>query len=138
MLQAMRGTLASDPQMQTRPDRYGCEHHCVNVKMLFRDASGTGEFHLLAIDDQADQLMRYKANDEVEFLGRLNVCPGLNRLSVTLVKLDESKTLVAATEKFLQDFVPPKVPLMDQIRHAEQQKVSADSQGKQPAKKAIQ
>lgn len=138
MLQAMRGTLASDPQMQTRSDRFGREHHCVSVRMLFQDASGTGEFHLLALDDQADQLMRHKANDEVEFLGRLNVCPGLNRLSVTLVKLDDSKTLVAATEKFLQDFVPPKAPLMDQIHRAEQQKASAEAQGKQPAKEAIQ
>ena len=45
---------------------------------------------------------------------------------------------MAATEKFLQGFTPPKVPLMEQIRNAEQQKAAAEAQGKQPAKEAIQ
>lgn len=142
LLQAMRGTLTQDPQFHMILGRDGVEHPGSVVKMrlddglLFNDSSG--EFILTAKDDQARALMEYKAGDELEFIGRLNIRPGFSTLLMSLVKIDESRTLVAATEKFLQDFTPPKVPLLEQIHRAEQQKAVAEAQSKQPAKEAIQ
>lgn len=142
LLQAMRATLTQDPQFHMIRIQDGIEHPGSVVKMrLEPDVSGNaspGEFILTAIDDQAHALMKYKEGDALEFVGRLNIRPGKSGMTMSLVKIDESRTLVAATEKFLQGFTPPKVPLMDQIHRAEQQKAAAEAQGKQPAKEAIQ
>lgn len=141
-LQAMRATLLQDPQFHMIRTRDGVDHPGSVVKM--RLDSGTpgnesaGEFILTAKDDQAHALMNYKHGDELEFVGNLNIRPGRIGVTLSLVKIDESRTLVAATEKFLQGFTPPKVPLMEQIHRAEQQKAAADAQSKQPAKEAIQ
>lgn len=141
-LQAMRATLAQDPQLHMFRTRDGIEHPGSVVKMRLDSgppgAESFGEFILTAKDEQAYALMKHKEGDELEFVGRLNIRPGKFGVTLSLVKIDESMTLVAATEKFLQGFTPPKVPLMAQIQRAEQQKAAAESQSKQPAKEAIQ
>lgn len=142
LLQAMRGTLTQDPQFHMIRGRDGIDHPGSVVKMRFDDGppgnEAPGEFILTAKDEQAHTLMEYKAGDELEFVGRLNIRQGFSSPILSLVKIDESRTLVSATEKFLQDFTPPKVPLMEQIHRAEQQKAAAEAQSKQPAKEAIQ
>lgn len=142
LLQAMRATLAQDPQFHMIRSKDGNEYPGSVVKMQFDDgrpnSDGPGEFILTATGEQAYALVKYKAGDELEFLGRLNGRPGSSRLSLSLVKIDESKTLVSAAEKFLQDFTPPKESLMEQIQRAEQQKAAVEAQGKEPANKAIQ
>lgn len=142
LLQAMRATLTQDPQFHMIRTLDGIEHPGSVVKMRldagFSGNEDPGEFILTAKDDQAHALMKYKRGDELEFVGNLCIRPGKTGITLSLVKIDESRTLVAATEKFLQGFTPPKVPLMEQIRNAEQQKAAAEAQGKQPAKEAIQ
>ena len=126
-LQAMRATLAQDPQLHMIRTRDGIEHPGSVVKMRL-DSGPPG----------AESFGEFKEGDELEFVGRLNIRPGKFGVTLSLGKIDESMTLVAATEKFLQGFTPPKVPLMAQIQRAEQQKAAAESQSKQPAKEAIQ
>lgn len=142
LLQAMRATLMQDPQFHMFRTKDGIEHPGSVVKMRLDTGNfvteAPGEFILTAKDEQAHALMKYKQSDELEFIGRLNMRPGKSDLILSLVRIDESRTLVAATEKFLQGFTPPKVPLTDQIHRAEQQKAAAEAQSKQPAKEAIQ
>ena len=126
MILAMRGTLRFDPVMrfETGPD--GRVYRGIDAKLRFEDerpASGPGTCQLIAWNEQADALSKYKAGDELEFICRLNsnLVGNHDVLSFLLISIDETHTIVSATEQFLRSYVPPKELLTDRIHRAELQ-----------------
>lgn len=127
MIQAMRGTLLSDPLLRRLPVPDGRIFRGIDVQLQFEDdrpGSTPGTCQLIAWNEQADVLSEYKAGDEVEFVGHLNsnLVGNHDILSFTLISIDETHTIVSAMEQFLSDYTPPKELLTDRIHRAEQQK----------------
>lgn len=128
MLQAMQGILAADPETQIvyGPDQRKFTAGFVDI--LYSDGrkdSPSCTIPILAWDELAQQLSQYHEGDLIQFVGRLDAKKDLSGntvLSYTLKKIDESKTLVAETEKFLLEFTPAKARLSDQLKAAEQKK----------------
>ena len=115
------------------------------VHLLYRDGRPGSEFalvHAIAWNDQAEHLAKYNAGDEIQFVGRLNAARNRDRpgyenmaeLSFTIMKIDDSRTLVSATEKFLNEFMFPHLSLSDQINQATVQKEHNEAAGRDPAK----
>ena len=146
MIQAMRGTLLTDPLLQRipAPDGSGRVYRGINVKLQFEDSRAgamPGTCQLIAWNEQADTLSEYKAGDELEFIGRLNSnhIGNHDTLSFTLVSIDETKTIVSAMEQFLLDYEPQKEILTERIFRAELQTNAPAAPGiTEPQKEATQ
>lgn len=128
MLQAMHGTLANDPKMEYPVGPDNREYTAAYVDILYTDGrrgSKPNRIMLLAWDEEAEHLAQYRKGDPIQFVGSLNAerdRKGNSRFSYTVRKIDDTRTLVAAAEKFLMDYEPPKELLIDQLARAEQQK----------------
>ena len=140
----MRGILAEQPKLQTITGPDGRQFRVADVKLRFSDERpgvDDGRCRLIAWDAQADALTQYRNGEEIEFIGRLNsnqVGQSAD-LTFTLLKIDDSKTLVHSTEQFLMDFVSKKERLAVQISRAEQQKAENEAANQDsPQKKTIQ
>lgn len=144
MIQAMRGTLLSEPVVQRVPGPDGRIFRGINIKLQFADerpGSIPGTCQLIAWNEQADALSEYKAGDVVEFVGRLNSnhIGNHDTLSFTLVSIDETRTIVSAMEQFITDYEPPKELLTDRIHRAELQTDTPAAPGiAEPQKEATQ
>lgn len=144
MMMAMRGTLTEDPRMTRHPGLDGFIHRGINAKLKYADnrpGSVPGRCELIAWNEQADALIRYRKGDELEFIGELNsnFVGKHDTLSFTLISIDETRTIVSAQERFLSEYTPPKEHLTDRIHRAEQQKDSQATSGfSGPQKEATQ
>lgn len=146
MLQAMQGFLAETPTVRVVRDQRdpdGRELRVVMTDILYRDGRPGSEFgrvRVMAWDEQADQLAKYQAGEEIQFIGRLNAARardqpdnnGMAQLSFTIQRIDDSRTLVAAMEQFLCEFTPPQISLADKILRAEQQRQRNEAASREP------
>jgi len=146
MLQAMHGILADPPQIIDAEGPDGKPHKCVMVNIYYWDGRKATEdikckIRVFAYDDQAQHLSHYAEGDSIQFIGRFNAYTQKNNLpnfSFTIHRIDDSGTLIAATEQFFREFhSPAKRNLHDQIRHAAEHKETNEPAGKEPLEKSI-
>lgn len=133
MIQAMQGVLADNPEINELIGPDGRQFTLAKANLLYRDGrNGPYEMsvRILAWNDQAEHLAKYDVGEEIQFIGRMNVAGSLYdsqaKLSFTVHRIDDSKTLISAVENFLREFAPSKEKLSDKIKQAESQKSGHD------------